>query len=802
MESSPENLPRIASLSPSVMSFLNSTFHPTHDLLNLCDSNRLVSELETQCSQLSQHLSDLMQRLDASLLSYASFSDRIGASFNESHSQLEDLKSRLSPFACTSDSRGEKMVAQELAALAKEVARVEMVRNYAETALKLDRLVGEVEDAVSSVMSKNLKKNSIPQSPEELLVTAIDSLKLIEDVLASVSKAHPQWIRLVSAADQRVDRALAALRPQAIADHRALLALLGWPPPLSTLSSSNLGRRRPCEVSNPLSELHGELKKKYCESFTALCGLQELQQSRKSRLLQGYNHDIALHQPLWAIEELVNPLSLASHRHFKSWVNKPEFIFALVYKLIRDYIDSIDDLLQPLVDEAMLKGYSCREEWISSMISSFTAYLAKEIFPPYVARLTEESVIGVQQSRMAWLHLIDLMISFDKRIHDLVSHSGILVSVEDYSLLQRISTLSVFCDRLDWLDIWAEIELGSILDILKPEMEAERNWTIKTHGAVSFLGSEDYKSPSISSLFLRYVSSVIDRCRSLPTLFLRSRFIRSVGAPIIQTLLNYLLTKCLEAEGLTALADDDALTRVLTSINCAHHLESVLKEWCEDVFFLEIGLAPDHESGKPFTENSLFTGLTEGVGNGVFDNEIQKMDEFRKEWIDRIKNVVLRGFDSQIRDYLKNRKHWQDRLEEDWTVTSSFVVAMDYLQGKMSIIEQGLNDIDFAAVWRSLARGIDQVIYTGILMNTAKFSGGGVERFKRDMDVLFGVFRTWCLRPEGFFPHVSEGLKLLKMEENHLQDLFKQGEEWMRHNGIRHLSMAKAEKIARSRVFL
>ena len=135
-------------------------------------------------------------------------------------------------------------------------------------------------------------------------------------------------------------------------------------------------------------------------------------------------------------------------------------------------------------------------------------------------------------------------------------------------------------------------------------------------------------------------------------------------------------------------------------------------------------------------------------------------------------------------------------------MTPSFVVAMDYLQGKMSIIEQGSNDIDFAAVWRSLACGIDRVIYTGILMNNVKFSGGGVERFKGDMDVLFGVFRTWCLRPEGFFPHVSEGLKLLKMEENHLQDLFKQGEEWMRHNGIRHLSMAEAEKIARCRVFL
>jgi len=166
---------------------------------------------------------------------------------------------------------------------------------------------------------------------QELLVTAIDSLKLIEDVLASVTKAHPQ--RIIPAADQRIDLALAALRPQAIADQRTLLALLRWPPPLSTLSSSNLDRRRPCEVLNPLSELHGELTKKYCESFSAWCSLQELQQSRKSRLLQGYNRDIALHQPLGAIEELLNPLSLASHHHFKSWLNKPEFIFAHLQNL-------------------------------------------------------------------------------------------------------------------------------------------------------------------------------------------------------------------------------------------------------------------------------------------------------------------------------------------------------------------------------------------------------------------------------------------------------------------------------------
>ncbi|KAL5666439.1 hypothetical protein ACJX0J_026547, partial [Zea mays] len=72
-------------------------------------------------------------------------------------------------------------------------------------------------------------------------------------------------------------------------------------------------------------------------SFLALCNLQGLQKRRK----------------------LVNPISTAAQRHFSKWAEKPEFVFALAYKIIRDF---------PLVDKANLIGYSCREEWISGMI--------------------------------------------------------------------------------------------------------------------------------------------------------------------------------------------------------------------------------------------------------------------------------------------------------------------------------------------------------------------------------------------------------------------------------------------------
>lgn len=802
MESSPENLPAIAALSPSVVSFLNTTFHPKHDL-NLSESTRLVTELDSHSSQLTHRLTDLTRRLEASLLSHASSSNRITDAFHHIHRQLQDLKSKSSSFASTSDGgEAEEMAVDELPALAKEVARIATVRNYAEVALKLDSLVGDIEDVVTSVMNRNLKKHSSRQCTEEIRIGAVNSLKSIEDILASVTREHPRWLQLVSAADHRVDRALAILRPQAIADHRALLVSIGWPPSLSTISSSSIEGRRASEVPNPLLAMHDELRQKYCDNFLALCSLQELQRRRKSRQLEGYNHGISLHQPLWGIEELVNPLSLASLHHFQKWVDKPEFIFALVYKNTKDYIDSIDELLQPLVDEAMLTGYSCREEWISAMVTSLSTYLAKEIFPAYVSRLGEESKLEVRPlARMSWLHLVDLMIAFDKKIQALAAHSGILVSIEEYSLLQRMSSLSVFCDRPDWLDLWAQIELDNILEKLRPEIEDERNWTINTRGAVLFPGSEEYKSPVVSSIVLKHISSVIDRCRSLPSVFLRSQFVKLVGAPIIQTFLNCLLTKCLEAEGLTALADDDAVARVMISVNTAHHIESILIEWCDDVIFVEMGLADDNESEICFKESSLLTGDTKGDGNGVLDEEIAKLEEFRKEWVDKMTNVVLRGFDAQLRDYIKNRKQWQEKIEEGWTVTKSFVVALDFLQGKMSRFEEGLNSMDFTAVWRNLASGIDRLIFNSILMINTKFSCGGVERFGGDMDVLFGVFRSWCLRPEGFFPRVSEGLKLLKMEEKHLQDLFIQGEEWMKHNGVRYLSLAEAEKIARCRVF-
>lgn len=521
--------------------------------------------------------------------------------------------------------------------------------------------------------------------------------------------------------------------------------------------------------------MKGELKSKYGVSFLSLCHLQELQIRRKARQLKGFSVVIDLHQPLWVIEELVNPIFLAAQPHFSKWVDKPEFIFALIFKITRDFVDSMDDILQPWVDKARLVGYSCREEWISAMVTSLSTYLAKEIFPKYIEHIESDSL------RSSWLQLIDLMISFDKRMESLLANSGLLISLKEGENQQNISVLSVFCYRPDWFDIWAEIELVEMLEKLKLAMQIEKNWKTKLQGSILISGSQDYKSPAVSSIFLQCLSLLIDRARSLPSISLRWKFLKLTGSPIIQEFLDCLLRRCQESEGLTALADDDAMINVSFAINAARYCESTLTEWCEDMFFVEIEVS---ESGS------------------IFEEEIKGMKDFQDEWSEKLSTVILRGFDARCRDYLKNKKQWLEKIDESRVGLKALVTALDYLQDKISKLEGELNVIDFTRTWRRLASGVDQLVFTGVIAGNTKFSDAGVERFVSDMDILFGVFSAWCLRPGGFFPRLSEGLRLLRMEEKELRhELVKGKEKWLKENGIRHLTLLEAEKIGKNRVF-
>lgn len=92
----------------------------------------------------------------------------------------------------------------------------------------------------------------------------------------NVQNLHPHWSNLLKAVDTRVDKILGVLRPQVIADHRSLLASLGWPP---KLLSSDMQTEEAAGVPNPLVLMQGEKKQSFpklsCSLHIATCAVQK-----------------------------------------------------------------------------------------------------------------------------------------------------------------------------------------------------------------------------------------------------------------------------------------------------------------------------------------------------------------------------------------------------------------------------------------------------------------------------------------------------------------------------------------------
>ncbi|CAA6664500.1 unnamed protein product [Spirodela intermedia] len=690
----------------------------------------LQAELQGRCSDLETAVADLDSRLRQQLAAYALHADAVGELLGKVRAGLLKLVSLPLDHGGfrggteEGSTRGDQITADNLLALAKEVARVETVRTYADTALKLDSLIGDVEDAVSSTMTGKIRLPPSSAKSEGLRLTAIDHLRKTEDILAAIARSRPQWVRLLSAADDRVDRALAVLRPQAIADHRSLLVSLGWPPPLSPSSAENPIVAKSMGSENPLLAMKLDLK--YCESFLALCHLQDFQSRR---------------------------------RHFPKWIQKPEFIFALVYKIVRT--------------SPPPWTRSCSRWWTGPGSQVTVAGRSGSLpWPPPCPRTSRRG--GPSEVRTSWLHLLDQMMMFDKRAHSLMRSTGVPISAGDEEeQLQRVSSMAVFCDRPDWLDLWAEMELADALEKLKPELKDARNWKTNTIQAAApplpllIRGLEEYKSPAATAAALRRLSALVDRCRPLPSIPLRARFIRLAVAPLVREFADALLCRCQEAEGLTALVDDDALAKVCDAINGARCCESVLVDWCEDVFFLEMAAT--------------------GEGGGVLQKEMEALRRLGRSGLRRSPRRCCGG----------SKPQWQEAApseeEVGWGTSRSFVGALDYLQGKLRRLEAELNEEDFAALWRGLAAAADRMLLNGALLSGARFSGGGAARFAGDLAALCGVFGAWA----------GEGLKLLRADDGEVEQALRRGlEHWLREKGLRHLTAADAEKMIKCRVMV
>lgn len=820
--SPPRPLPQPQPPAASLRGFLDAHFTSAEDLTA---APALAELLRRECAGLEASV----RRLEGQLASgSASWLARSG----EARSSLRRIRSRGGDIAARDDGEAAAL-GMELPAIVREIQRIDTIRLYAEATLQLEALVGNLEDATFSIVRQASKLNlssvlrrasNEVERKQDKLLRAVDAVRDIEQELVRISTSRPQWTNLIVAVDSRVDKTLAILRPQALTDYRALLAALGWPP---SLSSPDMEKDKYSQVPNPLVLMNEANKEKYSESFLALCALQHVQANREVRQCQisaatpslsdskYFDKTACFDNGLWAIDELVHPIVSRMEYHFSKWSEQPEFIFALVYKITKDFMDGVDDILQPLIDQARLAGLSAKESWVTGMVKMLLGYLETQIFPALVT--SYHSTDDKLEIHSSWLHLNDQMITFDKRMQ-LLADSGIQkIALISEGLSRSLSVFSIYSGHSDWLQIWADIELSSAQHKLKSEMEDETSWLYGINpqdelgdqeSTTKFLLStrEDYKAPPVSEFVVKTATAMIETSHSLPNKGMKIQYTRSTSVQFLNDFFVVLHERCEALQLSNTALEDESLLKASYAINAARYCEYVLREWDEDTTFMELGA-----HGKKNQEQIHKRSAQHQCS--FFADEISFLVKLGTNFLEQIMSSILIEFEDLSWDYVQNigssnvQNQSDDEVfdEENLEVSPGFVASLDILRERTTKLKLYLNSKDFLDLWRSIAEGLDYFMYSSIRWGEVRFSGPEIIQLRVDTRALLRIFRSYCSRPEAFFPFVTDSLKLLTIRETDAQYLLeslkngKDNDNSLRRHGLHHVDASQAVKVLRSK---
>ncbi|CAA7053338.1 unnamed protein product [Microthlaspi erraticum] len=740
-------LPNPTDLPVLALGFLDGDFEDLRDLL-LCSTN-LTSHLKHDSSHLNDRLLHLRTDLTKHAVSWISTSLTAKVS-------LDDLKlSLLSLSESGTDALGNQ-TNQELHQLVEELCRIQNTQRYFVTALKLESLVGDLEDSVFHPISN--RKGSMLQDlafKQNRSNHAIKTMNEIEEILGDVTRHHSQWRHLVDSVDSRVDKSLSILRPQIIADHRAFLSSLGWPPKLAT---SKVDNGEVASIPNPLLLMQEDQKEAYSQSFLLLCGLQKLNTMKEQRKHTPKGNDDSV--GLWATDELVIPVASRLEYHFMKWAEQPEFIFELVYKVTRDFADGIDDTLQPLIDRARLVSCSAKEAWVSAMVQMLSCFLEKKVFPGLVETFKKEKQMKPEVVS-SWFHLVDQMVTFDKRMQSFVDSDIFLGSSVAFS--QGMSVMGLFCKKPEWLKTWGKIELKDAYRKLKEDIKNEKAWLVvdsersrlgdESNSRFVLSTREDYKAPFVAESFLSRTWTLIEHGLSLPEILPRIQFVRATATKFLWYVFKILLLEFGKIDFSEDNSFEDTLKQACGPINAARFLESKLREWCDDVVLVEMWAAETSVIVDRKPEASSCHGC-------FFGEELKGLVELETNWLMEIITACLHQFDNLCSDHFNdNVVSWEEEDDiagsSDVTVSQGVAEALDSLRRHLCVLQLNMNPKDFLDLWRNLAQGLDHYV-------SCKFFSGVVlrKRFKVDAEALLMVFQPYCVRPAAFFPHVREILRL------------------------------------------
>ncbi|KAM6985734.1 RAD50-interacting protein 1 [Aplochiton taeniatus] len=538
------------------------------------------------------------------------------------------------------------------------------------------------------------------------------------------------------------------IKDRLASDFEEVLTLLHWPflsPPTQSLSPAANAQ----EISSQLDLL-----------VTQLLSLQtsdDLISEKTSASRPGQPLAPPLSLP---IQIMVLPLSKRFRYHFTgnrqtNSLHKPEWYLTQVLMWMGNSAGFMEEKIQPILDRAG-DNINAKVELNRGLLS-----LAQEKLASDAPRLLYDDAL--------FCHLVDELLQFEKELRSTHSYPpslpGMLHILLEENTLQK----------------WLTVEKKMAVEKVDAMLSAEGAWCSQ-YKDISDM--DELKAPDCAETFMTLLLVITDRYRSLPCPRAQLKFLELQRELVDDFRIR--LTQVMKEESRCPLS-----ARYCAILNAANYISTVLGDWGDNVFFLQLQQAavslalsedPDHGSGAGTVLGGL--GVTEvgrlaSLEGSLFEGLLALLERLRGDMVGRLLDAVMRDVRDKAQLYCRDR--WLSLPSQcdqaTLSLSSSACPMMMCLRDHLLNLQQLLCLPLFQTVWQGLAERLDNMLYQDVILYN-HFNEGGALQLQFDMTRnLFPLFGHYCKRPENFFKHVKEACIILTLNVGSallLRDLLKQ----------------------------
>ncbi|ERE88429.1 RAD50-interacting protein 1 [Cricetulus griseus] len=511
-----------------------------------------------------------------------------------------------------------------------------------------------------------------------------------------------------------------------LSDFEEILAQLHWPFITHTQSQA-VGINWPAGAP----EIYGTLETLFCQ-LLKLQASDELLTEQK-QLPEKYSLP-ECPSVILPIQIMLTPLQKRFKYHFRgsrqtNVISKPEWYLAQVLMWIGSHAHFLDEKIQPILDKAGC-AVNARLEFSRGLVMLILEKLASDI----PCLLYDDNL---------FCHLVDEVLLFERELHSVHGYPSTFAScmhiLSEETCFQR----------------WLTVERKFALQKMDSMLSSEAVWVSQYKDITDV---DEMKVPDCAEVFMTLLLVITDRYKNLPTAPRKLQFLELQKDLVDDFRIR--LTQVMKEETRAPLD-----FRYCAILNAVNYISTVLADWADNVFFLQLQQA----ALEVFAENNALSKLQLGqlasMESSVFDDMINLLERLKLDMLTRQVDHVFREVKDAAKLYKKER--WlslPSQCEQAvMSLSSSACPLLLTLRDRLLQLEQQLCFSLFRVFWQMLVEKLDMYIYQEIILAN-HFNEGGAAQLQFDMTRnLFPLFSHYCKRPENYFKHVKEACIILNL---------------------------------------